>query len=515
MLTKKLLRSVNRPILVRVLTHTGPQYWAKELTSKCYRHSTELYYTSRFADLFFSLLLTNECRIQKCVDKLYFMFNYSTTAVCLFPSNREVWNSIAHDILNQDIVNDKMVELQLKAAAAGEFTVVSHDETFKSLFNLIGQTKMSQNQGELHALHTFRGFTGCTLGMSAQRSVSQECFMNAVRDTFDIELASKVRFLFSDAPDRIVKAAEKVFDSLLAVGEDPLHLVFRLEHCWGGKRLLPSQRVLELHRKFREPCHSSAPFYKHGTLTLDSARWPSFPILESRTPTQWLDFCALPFNEDDGYESYVFELATISTTYADWMGYKNSKGVTALKILQNAATRVHYEYLQNSSRLVALLGENAIRLGVGTTRNEQLHREFNIWMRNIRMSHRTRLLTCIRVFVFLKLITHSSAAYSPTLIQNSQSRLIHSIAGKIQHNGFFPAPDYTFQIENITCGGNINKPTVFLNPDVVNKRLTKRKLQKRQWSIENKVPRITRSNTTNVFRRPRAGTRQHTRKPKK
>ena len=96
--------------------------------------------------------------------------------------------------------------------------------------------------------------------------------MNAVRDTFDIELASKVRFLFSDAPDRIVKAAEKVFDSLLAVGEDPLHLVFRLEHCWGGKRLLPSQRVLELHRKFREPCHSSAPFYKHGTLTLDSAR---------------------------------------------------------------------------------------------------------------------------------------------------------------------------------------------------------------------------------------------------
>ena len=72
------------------------------------------------------------------------------------------------------------------------------------------------------------------------------------------------------------------------------------------------------------------------------------------------------------------------------MGNKNSKGVTALKILQNAATRVHYEYLQNSSRLVALLGENAIRLGVGTTRNEQPHREFNIWMRNIRMSHLTR-----------------------------------------------------------------------------------------------------------------------------
>ena len=49
-----------------------------------------------------------------------------------------------------------------------------------------------------------------------------------------LNLLPKVRFLFSDTPDRIVKAAEKVFDSLLAVGEDPLHLIFRLEHCWGG-----------------------------------------------------------------------------------------------------------------------------------------------------------------------------------------------------------------------------------------------------------------------------------------
>ena len=49
-----------------------------------------------------------------------------------------------------------------------------------------------------------------------------------------LNLLPKVRFLFSDTPDRIVKAAEKVFDSLLAVEEDPLHLVFRLEQCWGG-----------------------------------------------------------------------------------------------------------------------------------------------------------------------------------------------------------------------------------------------------------------------------------------
>ena len=506
---------MNRPILVRVLTHEGPQYLAKELTSKCFRHSTELYYTARFSDLFFSLLLTNEARIQKSVDKLYFMFGNSSTAVGLFPSDREVWNDIAHDILNQGVVRDKLFDLQKKAAASGEFGVVSHDETFKSLFHLIGQTKMRQKQGELHALHTFRGFTGFTIGMSAQQSVSHDCFVNAVHDTFDVELASKVFFLFSDAPGRIYKAARSVFDCLLAVGEDPLHLVFRLEYCWGGKRLEPSQRVLELHKKFRVASRGSASFYNPGSQSLVSMKWPCALIVECRTPNQWAEFCDLPFDEEDGYKSYVTELAKISVSYVDWMGKRNSKGVTALKILQNAATRHHYEYLQNSSRLIARLGINAVRLAVGTTRNEQLHREFNGWMRNIRMSHTTRLLICIRIFVFLKMITHSSAAYHPTLVQTSQSRLIHSIAGEIQHNGFFPAPINSVQIDNLNCMGDIHKPYVVLQQGVANKRLVKRKLQKHMWSIENKVSRVKHIHTTNIFKRPRAGTRQRTRKPKK
>ena len=72
--TLALLQRVNRPVLVRVLTHNGPQYWVKALTVTCIRHSKELYYTSRFADLFLSMLLTNEGRISTSVDALYLHF---------------------------------------------------------------------------------------------------------------------------------------------------------------------------------------------------------------------------------------------------------------------------------------------------------------------------------------------------------------------------------------------------------------------------------------------------------
>ena len=220
------------------------------------------------------------------MDKLYYIFGNSTLAAGLLPSKREFWNDIANDLSNHKKVRNKIKDLKKIAAAAGELGVVSHDETFKTLFHLIGQTKMSQCQDEFHALHTFRGFTGCTIGISPQRSVSQNCFMKAVHDVFGKELTSKVFFLFSDAPDRIYNAARSVFKSLIAVGEDSMHLIFRLENCWGGKRLEPSQRVLELHKKFNVACRTPTSFYNHRSHLLDSIEWPSDLTPDIRTAEQ-------------------------------------------------------------------------------------------------------------------------------------------------------------------------------------------------------------------------------------
>ena len=161
-----------------------------------------------------------------------------------------VWKNIAKILTESPIFISKIKELRYKAADAGEYLVVTHDETFKTLFALIGQKKMAQAKGEFHALHTFRGFTGCTLGISPQRSTSGECFKNAVHDVFDPYLASKVRFLFSDSPLRVIRGARTCFKSLLAIGEDPIHLAIRVEYCLGGKVYGPSLRIRQLHSKF-------------------------------------------------------------------------------------------------------------------------------------------------------------------------------------------------------------------------------------------------------------------------
>ena len=76
-------------------------------------------------------------------------------------------------------------------------------------------------------------------------------------------------------------------------------------------------------------------------------------------------------------------MGTITADYSKDMGRKNSSGVAVLKIIKNGASRVHLEGLMNGSRLLMHLGSKGSRLGIGTTRNEQLHRELKSWMRNI------------------------------------------------------------------------------------------------------------------------------------
>ena len=245
-----LLAKTNRPVLVRVLTHTGPEYWAKSLTESCMRHSREIYYTSRFADLFLSILLTNEARVGTSVDALYLHFGSTSETSSLLPKNKAFWNDLMRDITSHKVFKAKIRSLKWKVESAGELQAITYDETFKTLFSLIGQKIMSQADGELHALHTFRGFTGCTLGVSAQRSTSGDCFRAAAEAIFVDNLADKVIFLFSDCPNRIHKAAHEKFKSLVGLGEDALHLAIRLECCWGEKKTKPSVRVRQLHRKF-------------------------------------------------------------------------------------------------------------------------------------------------------------------------------------------------------------------------------------------------------------------------
>ena len=155
---------------------------------------------------------------------------------------------------------------------------------------------------------------------------------------------------------------------------------------------------------------------------------------------------------------------------------------------------------------MAYLGPTGVRLGTGTTRNEQLHREIKSWTRNIYTSHKGRLQNGFRIFEFAKLLTHSSAAYSPTTTQTSQSRLLSIIAGQMRQTGFFsvvPTGLASPSVRSSQTRTDLHTPALFINKISSDKRLKKRKIQKIMWK-KHDVTNPTRATIrTNIFRRPR------------
>ena len=103
-----LLKKQNRPILVRVLTRKGPEYWAKSMTRNCIRHSAKIYYTSRFADLFLSMLLTNEARVGTSVDALYIHFSSARQTTSLFPKWVQFWRDLTRNITSHSVFKAKV-----------------------------------------------------------------------------------------------------------------------------------------------------------------------------------------------------------------------------------------------------------------------------------------------------------------------------------------------------------------------------------------------------------------------
>ena len=78
------------------------------------------------------------------------------------------------------------------------------------------------------------------------------------------------------------------------------------------------------------------PFWQPTSDIRDYVPWPEKCSSDTRTNNEWKVFCSVPCTEESGYETYVLELEKISESYEDLMKRKNSKGVTALKILKKA-----------------------------------------------------------------------------------------------------------------------------------------------------------------------------------
>ena len=106
----------------------------------------------------------------------------------------------------------------------------------------------------------------------------------------------------------------------------------------------------------------------------------------------------------------------------------------------------------------------------------------------------------------VKLLTHSSASYNPTLTQTRQRRLLFSIAGRIRKEGFFLSG--TNHLEGNSLRTNITRDdlhTAVVGSDSSTAMLRKieRKQNHAMLTKDKRKRSIPHENTTDVFKRRR------------
>jgi hypothetical protein len=312
--------------------------------------------------------------------------------------------------------------------------VLSHDATFKPLFSLIGQTKMAQEHGEAHALHTFLGKSGAFPGASLQRTEGDQCFRDASSDVLPESARATTKYIFSDSPASIQATAE-VYPNLECVAEDAIHLVFRVEACFGEKRNKVSSYAMALQMKFRAPLGGA--FYEGRELAHgEVGAWVEEPLaMQPRSDGYFSE----PYLN---HQQYVDDLQSIATSFPLEMPRKNSKGATLYEILKAAASYHHYGYLQNGSVVLGRLSSSdRALLAWGTCGNEALHKQIKCAFETVTQQHEARMVAKMSAFSLANLLAHVSAAYNPTLVQRTQSELRCVIEGSIARS-FFPVEDY-------------------------------------------------------------------------
>ena len=424
----------NEVPLVMLLTGSGPQYVLKTHLAGSDRVTEEIYVDSTFKNLLLSLELSRQGIAERVFnDMRSFFVAAGHPCAGLLPRRRNTREHLVQHVLFHDDTNALATRLVDEATTHGEWEIISHDSTFKALFSIIGQVPMAQAEGGLHALHTVTGKTGAVLGSSPQPSERDAHTIAALQDILPGNARATVRWMFSDMPSSLQRCTH-VFQILVGVAEDPLHLTFRIDRCYSGtKRSAVARRVLDLHRKFRAPIagvvYTGGPPAPGAAGTWNGARTPQFHA----TAEAWEAYCSRPFRS---HQEYIDQLLLIARMYLDEMERPcgSRADENTLKDILIAGSRYqHFAYLNNGCRVLHAMPEAVRRhLAWGTTANEALHMQIKGWHANVRVQHAERVPHTMRAFSLAKMTTHNAAAYHPTTAQRTQSELLSTICGGLR-----------------------------------------------------------------------------------
>lgn len=242
------------------------------------------------------------------------------------------------------------------------------------------------------------------------------------------------KVLFSDSP-RGLENCGQTFKNLLGLAEDAIHLMIRVQACFGETRSALSCRVLLLQTKFRNRITVGTVYHGQAKTHGPEGVWDLNAPRQQVVGRDWDAYVQMPYSS---HQEYINDLVELVREFPQDMEKKDSKGRTVEHILEHGSRYKHFGYLQNGGLLLGMLpGRETTLLHWGTTGNEALHMQLKMVFQTVTQQHESRVKSKTFAFSLDHMLAHNSAAYTPTTIQRSQQVLLSVLQGTISQT-FFP-----------------------------------------------------------------------------
>lgn len=481
--TAAFLRGQNEFDVVLCICADGPLYRLCSQTQGLNRLNAKTFYDNEVANIVFALLLRHRGKSKAVFMDLlhHWVTRDSESALlsgCILRDVR-TQSDLIDAVLQDGRVQELRAELLDTATARGEFEILSHDVTYKVLLSIVGQEAMAQVPGESHGLHTFIGKTGMMPGGSLQHTEDGPCFKAAATEVLTNAARATTKVLFSDSPSTLEGNTDEILPNLLGIVEDGLHLVIRMEACFGEHRVAVTREALALQSKFKVPTTSRSVYHGRGFCHGPEGTWSPNGVRSTPRPANLENYCGKPYTS---HQQYMDDLMDLTVKYPEEMSRKNKKSRTLSQVIESGAAYHHYAYLHNGSVLLNNFSESEREhMNTWTVGNEALHNQIKTALRTVTLQHEDSLKTKVQLFAMDNMLAHSSAAYHPTSVQYSQQLILAVVQGRVRST-FFPKS----VIEGVVVNSkrDARRSPVELNSQAARVRAAKFQKRADKWAAE-------------------------------
>ena len=247
--------------------------------------TARVYTDASIADLILSLAIKCKCSRRGLVNEISRYFPDRGFGVpTLLVSQHDTVVGLEEEILSKKEAIDLYEREISRSSDDMEWAILSHDASYKISRSLIGRAfrgTAPTHPDDLHTVRAFLGITGAPVNFPMQFSESAICFSSDTEEVLPLNARKTTSFLFIDSPFNLVGAVRGVLPNILAIGEDPAHLIFRVEACAGRRRVKLSASLLALQLKRRPPKPPRNHVYYWRTSEKDDLiKWDSVDVTD-------------------------------------------------------------------------------------------------------------------------------------------------------------------------------------------------------------------------------------------